>query len=139
MLRKDCVIGVSERIAHSKNNSGCSDFSICPGGGLLPIEFIIKEIPHGENDDTAAFARSQRSSFSRSRPLESEPAAAAHAMQKIHAARIDENTKKLLFDLRLGLVESAVAPTPKTSSARAKKSWGLTARVVCVGSDSVAI
>jgi hypothetical protein len=31
----------------------------------------------------------------------------------------DENTKKLLFELRLGLAESAAAPTPKTSSARA--------------------
>jgi hypothetical protein len=85
----------------------------------LPIEFIIKEIPHGENDDTVAFARSQKSRFSRSRPPDSEPVAAAHAMQKIHAARIDENTKKLLFELRLGLAESAAAPTPKTSSARA--------------------
>ena len=85
----------------------------------MPIEFIIKEIPHGENDDTAAFARSQKSSFSRSGPPDSEPTATAHAMQKFHTARIDENTKKLLFDLRLGLVESAVAPTAKTISARA--------------------
>ena len=85
------------------------------GEFLFPMEFIIREIPQGESEDTAPFARSQKASFSRSGFSVAEPVATADAMQKIHAESIRENVKKLLFEPLLGLFESAAAPTPATN------------------------
>jgi hypothetical protein len=116
VLRKDSVVGTRERRNPIINRIGLSDVILNLGEVFCPIDFISRDIPQGENDDTAPFARSQKSSCSKSVLLDAEPVATAQAMQKIQDESISEKIRKLLFEPRVGLFDSAVTPMPATKS-----------------------
>jgi hypothetical protein len=80
---------------------------------------MIRDIPQGEKDEATPFARSQKSSRSRSGVDDDVPAAAAQAIQKTQVESISENIRKLTFELRVGLFEKAAAPMPATKSDKA--------------------
>lgn len=126
MFKKDSVAGMTDNIIPVINNIGCSALRLNFEGADFPTEFIIRDIPQGEKDDTTPFARSQKSSLSRFVFGDAAPVAMAQAMQKIHDESISENTRKLLFELRVGLFENAATPTPATKSDNVYKICGLT-------------
>lgn len=130
MLKKDSLAGIIESTRPNKNAAGCRDFSAEIDLFLRSTELMIREIPQGEKEETTALARSQKSSLLSSW---AEPAAIAQATQKIHEERMRENTRKLLFELRLGLFENATAPTPATNSDKAYVICGLTTSLVLEG------
>ncbi len=105
---------------------GCRDLTLKFLELSFSIDFIIREIPQGENEETTPFARSQKSSWSRSGFTDDVPAEAAQAMQKIHDESISENIRKLIFELRVGLFENAAAPITATKSDKTYKIGGLT-------------
>lgn len=116
------MAGTSDRSVLITNINGFIDLILSLLRLLLPTDFIIRDIPQGENEDTTPFARSQKSSWSRSGFPGAVPIATAQAMQKIQEESISENTRKLLFEPRVGLFEKAAAPTPATKSDKAYRS-----------------
>ncbi len=137
MIRKDSVAGIKDRMKPSRRVRGCSDWKLEVEDLFFPTELIIKDIPQGENEETTPFARSQKSSLSRSILPFSEPVSTAHATQKIQLDRISEKSRKLLFELRLGLFENAAAPTPATNTDKAYKIIEFTNREALVACASL--
>lgn len=119
------MAGTADRRSPIIKKDGCSDFILSFGDPFSPTDFMIRDIPQGEKDEATPFARSQKSSRSRSGVDDDVPAAAAQAIQKTQVESISENIRKLTFELRVGLFEKAATPMPATKSDKAYIIGGL--------------